>query len=296
MLRSRPDRACRRDTPQRTALVALPVHPDECSRLTAQNPYERVFGLLADQRRYNARDAAKLRFHLVTRRFVSSTSGPKSLRSLGSDAEFYEARLWRRGNVGDFRLPPISRKVFEEREQKAVFNSTAGLHDRAHGFRVNDSDVPRVIRSGGLSAVRARVCAVGAGILSARGFLFRSFAPVFGAQSDALGQQEWLRSFGLGFWGLVVGGGPWGQPCHWEHHLVASVPWYQQLMLHRYVVTLLTPRQRKQFLIEPITGFPKLWWRLLRESNAFLRRPLRMTAAGSRGPAGSPQCPPSQRA
>ena len=111
-----------------------------------------------------------------------------------------------------------------------------------------------------------------------------------------LDNKNGARSFGLGFWGLVVGGGPWGQPCHWEHHLVASVPWYQQLMLHRYVVTLLTPRQRKQFLIEPITGFPKLWWRLLRESNAFLQRPLRMTAAGSRGPAGSPQCPPSQRA
>jgi hypothetical protein len=77
------------------------------------------------------------------------------------------------------------------------------------------------------------------------------------------------RSFGVGFWGLFVGGGPWGSPCHWEHHLVPSLPWYQQLILHRYVVSLLTPRQRQQFLIEPVIGFPKLWWRLVREANRF---------------------------
>lgn len=78
------------------------------------------------------------------------------------------------------------------------------------------------------------------------------------------------RSFGMGFWGLLVGGGPWGSPCHWEHHLVASIPWYQQLILHRYVTQLLTPRQREQFLIEPFTGFPKLWWRLVREPSTFM--------------------------
>ena len=64
------------------------------------------------------------------------------------------------------------------------------------------------------------------------------------------------RSFGLGFWGMLVGGGPWGTPCHWVHHLVASIPWYQQLMLHRYDLAF--------------TGFPKLWWRLVREPNAFM--------------------------
>lgn len=73
------------------------------------------------------------------------------------------------------------------------------------------------------------------------------------------------RSFGTGFWGLLVGGGPWGSPCHWEHHLVPSLPWYQQLVLHRFVVRQLTPQQRKQFLIEPVIGFPRLWWRLIRE-------------------------------
>jgi len=80
------------------------------------------------------------------------------------------------------------------------------------------------------------------------------------------------RSFGVGFWGLLVGGGPWGSPCHWEHHLVPSLPWYQQLALHRYLVRLLTPVQRRQFLIEPVIGFPKLWWRLVRETRQFAAR------------------------
>lgn len=71
------------------------------------------------------------------------------------------------------------------------------------------------------------------------------------------------RSFGLGFWGMLVGGGPWGTPCHWEHHLVPSLPWYHQLMLHRHVTRLLTPMQREQFLLTPVIGFPLLWWRLV---------------------------------
>ena len=79
------------------------------------------------------------------------------------------------------------------------------------------------------------------------------------------------RSLGLGFWGMLVGAGPWGSPCHWEHHLVASIPWYQQLLLHRYVVRLLTPRQRQQFLVVPLIGFPRLWWRIVRESYSFTR-------------------------
>jgi fatty acid desaturase len=79
------------------------------------------------------------------------------------------------------------------------------------------------------------------------------------------------RSFGFGFWGMLVGGGPWGSPCHWEHHLVASIPWYQQLVLHRHVLGLLTPGQRNQFLIKPVIGFPILWWRLVRESYSLMR-------------------------
>ena len=77
------------------------------------------------------------------------------------------------------------------------------------------------------------------------------------------------RSFGLGFWGLLVGGGPWGQPCHLEHHLVPSIPWYQQVILHRHLVRVLTPRQCRQFLLTPIVGFPRLWWRAVREPERF---------------------------
>jgi len=79
-----------------------------------------------------------------------------------------------------------------------------------------------------------------------------------------LDNQNGSRSFGTGFWGLLVGGGPWGSPCHWEHHLVPSLPWYQQLILHRFVVGLLTPAQRRQFLVAPVVGFPLLWLRLVR--------------------------------
>jgi hypothetical protein len=88
------------------------------------------------------------------------------------------------------------------------------------------------------------------------------------------------RSFGYGFWGILVGGGPWGSPCHWEHHLVPSLPWYQQLILHRDVVRLLTPRQRRQFLIQPVIGFPKLWWSVVRDATRF-----EAPAAGARPPA-----------
>jgi fatty acid desaturase len=80
------------------------------------------------------------------------------------------------------------------------------------------------------------------------------------------------RSFGLGFWGLLIGGGPWGQACHWMHHLVPGIPWYQQLQLHSYVVKILTPQQREQFMLEPVIGYPKLLWRLWKEPNSFVRK------------------------
>jgi hypothetical protein len=109
------------------------------------------------------------------------------------------------------------------------------------------------------------------------------FVPHFGFYMDRLRQftehnlmplenKNGARSFGIGFWGILVGGGPWGQPCHWAHHLVASIPWYQQIVLHRYIAGLLTPPQRRQFLIQPWIGFPKLWWGLLRESRRMLHR------------------------
>jgi hypothetical protein len=88
------------------------------------------------------------------------------------------------------------------------------------------------------------------------------------------------RSFGWGFWGMFLGGGPWGTPCHLEHHLVDYVPWYHQLILHAHVRKLLTPGQRKQFLIEPVIGWPKLWWRIMREHYSLERK---MRASAGRG-------------
>ena len=106
--------------------------------------------------------------------------------------------------------------------------------------------------------------------------LFALVAPHFGFYLDRLRQftehnhlplshQDGSRNFGVGFWGLLVGGGPWGSPCHWSHHLVPSIPWYQQIALHFYIKSLLTPAQREQFLIAPVIGFPLLWWSLVRE-------------------------------
>jgi hypothetical protein len=79
------------------------------------------------------------------------------------------------------------------------------------------------------------------------------------------------RSLGVGFWGMLVGGGPWGQPCHWAHHLVPNIPWYHQIMLDRYIRRLLTPKQREQFLVKPFIGFPLLLWRVIRDAGSFSR-------------------------
>ncbi|HEY7191845.1 MAG TPA: fatty acid desaturase [Vicinamibacterales bacterium] len=87
-----------------------------------------------------------------------------------------------------------------------------------------------------------------------------------------LDNKDGARSFGLGFWGLLIGGAPWGSPCHWEHHLVASLPWYLQIRLHFYLKGLLTEAQKKQFLLQPIVGYPKLLMRLWSEPHRFARR------------------------
>ena len=86
-----------------------------------------------------------------------------------------------------------------------------------------------------------------------------------------LENQNGARSLGFGFWGMLVGGGPWGQPCHLAHHLSPAIPWYQQFLLHRRIKHLMTPRQRGQFLIVPFIGFPQLLWRIVHESNGFAR-------------------------
>ncbi|MDP3790110.1 MAG: fatty acid desaturase, partial [Candidatus Omnitrophota bacterium] len=65
------------------------------------------------------------------------------------------------------------------------------------------------------------------------------------------------RDLGLGFWGMLIGGGPCGQPCHWTHHLYPGLPWYNQLRLHNFIRTILTDEQKNVFFLEPFSGFPK---------------------------------------
>jgi len=86
-----------------------------------------------------------------------------------------------------------------------------------------------------------------------------------------LENENGARSFGVGFWGLLLGGGPWGSPCHLEHHLAVHLPWYGQVILHFHVRRLLTARQREHFLVQPVIGWPKLWWHVVTELYTFRR-------------------------
>ncbi len=149
---------------------------------------------------------------------------------------------------------------------------------------------PHYTRSRVISAIVAIIYQGGYGYFVARSFglwfailSLALFVPHFGFYLDRLRQytehnlmpldnKDGSRSFGLGFWGMLIGGGPWGSPCHWEHHLVASLPWYQQLSLHRFVQKILTPRQREQYLLQPVVGFPQLLWRLWKKPKQFQRQ------------------------
>jgi len=106
------------------------------------------------------------------------------------------------------------------------------------------------------------------------------FMPHFGFYVDRLRQftehnlmplenRNGARSFGIGFWGLLVGGGFWGQPCHLSHHLMPSIPWYQQIRLHFFIRSILTKRQRGQFMLKPFLGLPQLLWRVVSDANRF---------------------------
>ena len=146
-------------------------------------------------------------------------------------------------------------------------------------------DAPAVCARSSTTAISSRTGPSGIHAKSARGYTLTAlvlFVPHAGFWLDRLRQytehnlmplenNRGSRSFGTGFWGLLIGGGPWGSPCHWEHHLVASLPWYQQLILHRYLKRTLTPAQRSQFLLEPVVGYPRLLWRIWRESARFER-------------------------
>ena len=79
-----------------------------------------------------------------------------------------------------------------------------------------------------------------------------------------LDKNNGTRQLGLGFWGLLLGGGPWGQPCHMSHHLAPGLPWYFQLRLHFDLKLILTESQKKVFFLTPFIGFPLLILQLLK--------------------------------
>jgi fatty acid desaturase len=71
------------------------------------------------------------------------------------------------------------------------------------------------------------------------------------------------RSMGLSFWGIVIGGGPWGQPCHYMHHIFPSLPWYGQIAMHYRVKELYSEEQREEIFVNSFWGVPKKFVSLL---------------------------------
>ena len=55
------------------------------------------------------------------------------------------------------------------------------------------------------------------------------------------------RELGTSLIGLIIAGGPWGQPCHLSHHLAPDLNWYQQISLSKYLDKTLTEDQRTFF-------------------------------------------------
>jgi fatty acid desaturase len=74
------------------------------------------------------------------------------------------------------------------------------------------------------------------------------------------------RSLGLGIWGWLLAPGPWGQCAHLVHHLFPALPWYQQVAMHRRIFRDLSPEQRQHYVLAPVTGYPRLWLRVMLES------------------------------
>ncbi len=77
------------------------------------------------------------------------------------------------------------------------------------------------------------------------------------------------RELGNNFWGYLIGGGPWGQPCHLSHHISPALPWYQQLRLSAHLKKVMTPAQREHFFV---SSFPKKFSKLMKKNAAFFRK------------------------
>lgn len=55
------------------------------------------------------------------------------------------------------------------------------------------------------------------------------------------------RELGVGPLALILGGGPWGQSCHFCHHLAQDLNWYQQIWLHFKVKKIMDQQQREYY-------------------------------------------------
>ncbi len=80
------------------------------------------------------------------------------------------------------------------------------------------------------------------------------------------------RELGADVWGLLLGGGPWGQPCHLSHHYGATLPWYEQLRLSREFYAIATPEQRQFYFVRGGVGFPPLFVSVMARSLKIYRQ------------------------
>lgn len=80
------------------------------------------------------------------------------------------------------------------------------------------------------------------------------------------------RELGNTFWGYLIGGGPWGQPCHLSHHIAPALPWYQQIRLSRALKEILSRDQKKHFFInDGFFEYPKKFVQLMKSNSRFFK-------------------------
>ncbi len=80
------------------------------------------------------------------------------------------------------------------------------------------------------------------------------------------------RSFGFNIIGLIIGGGPWGQPCHFIHHLAPGLAWYQQISMHYQIRKILNPRERELYYVEGFSQVIATSLRIIRLNLSYSRR------------------------
>lgn len=73
------------------------------------------------------------------------------------------------------------------------------------------------------------------------------------------------RDLGHSALGLIIAGGPWGQPFHLTHHLAPSTPWYGQWLLARRLYQSLPPGSREAFCPPSTVSFSRVVLRVLRK-------------------------------